>query len=151
ISTNMAGRGGDIRLGDGIAELGGLNVIGMNRHEGRRIDHQLRGGAGRQGDPGRARVFVPAGGGLLVRYGTGNPRLHYDREEVQRLVEGQNLEIRRFLTKYESVVEGQRRDLAVKRDAILRDATLGERERAAALSAIDDLWSDHLAAVAELR
>jgi preprotein translocase subunit SecA len=151
ISTNMAGRGVDIRLGEGVAELGGLYVIGTNRHEARRIDHQLRGRAGRQGDPGQSRFFISVQDDLLVKYGIGDQRLHYDAESIQRTVEGQNLEIRRFLSKYESVVEGQRRDLAMRREEILHDGSREEGERMAALSAIDDLWSDHLAAVAELR
>jgi len=151
ISTNMAGRGVDIRLGEGVAELGGLYVIGTNRHEARRIDHQLRGRAGRQGDPGQSRFFISLQDDLLVKFGIGDQRLHYDAESIQRTVEGQNLEIRRFLSKYESVVEGQRRDLAMRREEILHDGSREEGERMAALSAIDDLWSDHLAAVAELR
>jgi preprotein translocase subunit SecA len=69
ISTNMAGRGVDIRLGDGVAALGGLQVIGTNRHESRRIDHQLRGRAGRQGDPGGSQFFVSLEDDLLVKYG----------------------------------------------------------------------------------
>src|SRR6185437_13149915 len=68
VSTNMAGRGTDIRLGDGAAELGGLNVIGANKHESRRIDNQLRGRAGRQGDPGSSRFFVSLEDDLVVRY-----------------------------------------------------------------------------------
>lgn len=151
ISTNMAGRGVDIQLGDGVAALGGLYVIGTNRHEARRIDHQLRGRAGRQGDPGRSRFFISREDDLLVKYGIGDQRLHHDAESIQRTVEGQNLEIRRFLAKYESVIEGQRRDLAVRREEVLHDASCEEGERIATLTAIDDLWSDHLAAVAELR
>jgi preprotein translocase subunit SecA len=74
ISTNMAGRGTDIRLGDGVAALGGLYVIGTNRHESRRIDNQLRGRAGRQGDPGCSRFFVSLEDPLLVKYGGLDPR-----------------------------------------------------------------------------
>src|SRR5439155_10450803 len=90
ISTNMAGRGVDIQLGEDVAELGGLYVIGTNRHESRRIDNQLRGRAGRQGDPGASRFFVSLQDDLLVRYGMGQERLAYGVEEIQRLVEGQN-------------------------------------------------------------
>src|SRR5882762_5555461 len=104
ISTNMAGRGVDIQLGDGVAELGGLYVIGTNRHESRRVDNQLRGRAGRQGDPGASRFFVSLEDDLLVRYAADNPRYAQDSESIQRIVEGQNLQIRRFLHKYESVV-----------------------------------------------
>ena len=150
ISTNMAGRGVDIQLGEGVSELGGLYVIGMNKHESRRIDHQLRGRAGRQGDPGRSRFFLSLEDDLLVRHGIGDPRLDHDAESIQRLVEGQNLEIRRFLEKYEAVIEGQRQRWQERRQAILtRDAP--ELNRMVALTTIDDLWSDYLAAITELR
>src|SRR6185295_770913 len=69
ISTNMAGRGTDIKLGGGVAALGGLYVIGTNRHESRRIDNQLRGRAGRQGDPGCSRFFISLEDALMVKYG----------------------------------------------------------------------------------
>ncbi len=150
VSTNMAGRGVDIRLGEGVAELGGLYVIGMNRHESRRIDHQLRGRSGRQGDPGRSRFFISREDDLMVQHGIENVKLHHDAESIQRLVEGQNLEIRRFLSKYESVIEGQRQHIQERRQAILT-GDLPELERLVSLTTIDDLWSDHLAGVAELR
>jgi preprotein translocase subunit SecA len=150
ISTNMAGRGVDIRLGQGVAELGGLYVAGMNKHESRRIDHQLRGRAGRQGDPGRSRFFISLEDDLLVRHGIGDERLHHDAESIQRLVEGQNLEIRRFLQKYEAVIEGQRQRLQERRQQILTGDE-PEFDRMVALVTIDDLWSDHLAAITELR
>jgi preprotein translocase subunit SecA len=150
ISTNMAGRGVDIRLGDGVAELGGLYVIGTNRHESRRIDHQLRGRAGRQGDPGRSRFFISLEDDLLVRFGIADRRLGYDAEGIQRRVEGQNLEIRTFLAKYEGVVEGERQHIQARRQAIL-ESEGPELERRVALTTMDDLWSEFLAAVAELR
>jgi preprotein translocase subunit SecA len=153
ISTNMAGRGTDIPLGKGVAERGGLFVIGTNRHESRRIDNQLRGRAGRQGDPGGSRFFISLEDDLLVKYGVDNPRLHYDAESIQRLVEGQNLDIRQFLHKYESVIEGQRLAIQERRQAILMGATpsSSELERLVSLNTIDDLWSEHLAAVKELQ
>ena len=147
ISTNMAGRGTDIRLGEGVAALGGLYVIGTNRHESRRIDHQLRGRAGRQGDPGQSRFFVSMEDNLVEKYGGSDP------DEMQRRAEGQNLEIRLFLEKYESAIEGQRMKLAGLRQAILT----GERpcgselERLVSLRTIDELWSEHLSEVVELR
>ncbi len=150
ISTNMAGRGVDIQLGEGVTELGGLYVIGTNRHESRRIDNQLRGRAGRQGDPGRSRFFISLEDDLLVRYGIGDQRLNYDAEGIQRLVEGQNLEIRSFLAKYEGVVEGERQQIQARRQAIL-ESPEPELERTVALTTIDDLWSEFLSAVAELR
>jgi preprotein translocase subunit SecA len=150
ISTNMAGRGVDIQLGDGVTDLGGLYVIGTNRHESRRIDHQLRGRAGRQGDPGRSRFFISREDDLLVKYGIGDARAQHDAESIQRLVEGQNLEIRRFLAKYEAVIEGQRQRIQERRQRTLT-AHMDAVERMVELTTIDDLWSDHLAAVAELR
>ena len=150
ISTNMAGRGVDIKLGEGVAELGGLFVIGTNRHEARRIDYQLRGRAGRQGDPGCSRFFISREDDLLVQYGIQDQRMSYDAESIQRLVEGQNLDIRKFLTKYESVIEGQRQLMQVRRQEILT-SELPELERVVSLTTIDDLWSDHLGAVSELR
>jgi preprotein translocase subunit SecA len=150
ISTNMAGRGVDIQLGEGVADLGGLFVIGTNRHESRRIDHQLRGRSGRQGDPGQSRFFVSLEDDLLVRYGIEDARYRHDAESIQRLVEGQNLDIRKFLVKYEGVIEGQRQRLQERRQAALT-SDLPELERLVSLATIDDLWADHLAAVAELR
>jgi preprotein translocase subunit SecA len=149
ISTNMAGRGTDIQLGPGVAELGGLHVIGANRHESRRIDNQLRGRAGRQGDPGSSEFFVSFQDDLLLKYGAENP----DIENVQRIAEGQNLEIRRFLHKYESVIEGQRQKIQQRRKALLTGEipALSELERIVSLRAIDDLWADYLATITDLR
>jgi preprotein translocase subunit SecA len=150
ISTNMAGRGVDIQLGPGVAELGGLLVIGTNRHESRRIDHQLRGRAGRQGDPGQSRFLISLEDDLLVRFGIENAKYRHDAESIQRLVEGQNLEIRHFLAKYEAVIEGQRQRIQERRQSILTPDT-PELDRMVALTTIDDLWAEHLAAVSELR
>ncbi len=149
ISTNMAGRGTDIQLGPGVAEIGGLHVIGTNRHESRRIDNQLRGRAGRQGDPGSSEFFVSLEDDLLVKYGAESE----DIESVQRIAEGQNLEIRRFLQKYESVIEGQRQKIQQRRQAILTGETPvpSELERVVALRTIDDLWADYLATITDLR
>jgi preprotein translocase subunit SecA len=153
ISTNMAGRGTDIPLGRGVAELGGLYVIGTNRHESRRIDNQLRGRAGRQGDPGSSRFYISLQDDLLVKYGIDDAGLHHDPESIQRLVEGQNLDIRQFLHKYESVIEGQRQAIQERRQAILMGAIpcSSELERLVSLTTLDDLWAEHLAAVGELR
>jgi len=153
ISTNMAGRGTDIKLGDGVAELGGLYVIGTNRHESRRIDNQLRGRAGRQGDPGCSRFFVSLEDDLLVRYGIDNPLFRHEPDRIQRVVEGQNLQLRLFLQKYESVIEGQRLAIQGRRQEILADSnpSASEIERLLRLTTIDDLWAEYLAAVTELR
>jgi preprotein translocase subunit SecA len=153
ISTNMAGRGTDIQLAHGVAELGGLHVIGTNRHESRRIDNQLRGRAGRQGDPGSSEFFVSLQDDLLLKYGAENPGIEPDIESVQRIAEGQNLEIRRFLHKYESATEGQRQKIQQRRQAILTGETpcSSELERLVSLRTIDDLWADYLATITDLR
>ncbi len=153
ISTNMAGRGTDIKLGEGVRELGGLYVIGTNRHESRRIDNQLRGRAGRQGDPGNSRFFVSFEDDLLVRYGIDDPNFSHDPESIQRLIEGQQLDIRIFLQKYERATEGRRLAVQERRQAIL-DGTApcrSELERLVSLTTIDDLWAEYLSALAELR
>jgi preprotein translocase subunit SecA len=149
----MAGRGVDIQLGPGVAELGGLHVIGTNRHESRRIDNQLRGRAGRQGDPGSSRFFVSYEDALMVKYGAANASLEHTPDSIQRVAEGQNLDIRLFLRKYEWVLEGQRLTLQQRRQDVLTGAVpcASETERLVTLTTIDDLWSDYLAAVAELR
>ncbi len=149
ISTNMAGRGVDIKLGEGVAELGGLYVIGTTRQESRRIDHQLRGRSGRQGDPGRSRFFVSLEDDLLVRF-QGEDTTFPGAETLQRRMEGQNLETRIFLDKYESVVEGQRQRIQERREALLHSQG-PELERLAGLRTIDDLWSAYLESVADLR
>jgi preprotein translocase subunit SecA len=153
ISTNMAGRGVDIRLGPGVADLGGLHVIGTNRHESRRIDHQLRGRAGRQGDPGSSQFFVSREDPLVVKYADNDPGLRTPCDALQRIAEGQSFDIRLFLRKYESLVEGQRLELLERRQAVLAGAQpcRSELERLITLATIDDLWSDYLAAANELR
>jgi preprotein translocase subunit SecA len=170
ISTNMAGRGTDIQLGPGVAELGGLYVIGMNKHESRRIDNQLRGRAGRQGDPGSSRFFISRQDDLLQRYGADEPLLANDPDAIQRMVESQNLNIRKFLNKYESIVEAQRQitqrrrqeilmgesaaDIEGEADEIDEDDTsvrMTETERLVRLTTIDDLWADYLAEIADFR
>ena len=178
VSTNMAGRGTDILLGgnppkdrEKVVKLGGLYVIGTTRHEARRIDNQLRGRAGRQGDPGASRFFISLDDDLLVRFGIAdNP----DIDSVQRTAEGQNLEIRQTLWKYDCAVEYHRREVyGLRREILLSpgwslrsmapeeqyrvlvraigEDTLEETGRQLALAIIDDLWADYLANVAELK
>jgi len=153
ISTNMAGRGTDIRLGAGAAELGGLCVIGTQKHESRRIDNQLRGRSGRQGDPGASRFFVSLEDDLLVKYGDLNPELGRDPDTVQRLVEGHHLDARMFMQKYDLPVEGQRHRIHTYRQSVLEGKTGCESdlERLVTLRTIDDLWADYLARIAEFR
>ena len=152
ISTNMAGRGTDIQLGPGAADLGGLYVIGTNRHESVRIDNQLRGRAGRQGDPGCSRFFVSYQDELLVKYGI-NDETNSTPAEIQRRIEGQLLDVRQFLNKYERVAEGQRLAIQMRRQDLLDGSTPcgSELERLASLITIDDLWAEYLSALAEIR
>ena len=151
ISTNMAGRGVDIRLGAGVAALGGLHVIGTNRHDSRRIDHQLRGRAGRQGDPGSSRFFVSAEDPLMLKFGEGDAGRTPD--QLQRIAEGRNLDIRLFLRKYEHVIEGQRLSMRARREDVLTSSPADPLplEALVRLATLDDLWADYVAAVSELR
>ena len=153
ISTNMAGRGTDIRLGEGVPALGGLYVIGTNRHESRRIDNQLRGRAGRQGDPGCSRFFISLEDPLMVKYADLDPRYRDDPESIQRLVEGQHLDQREFLHRYDLPVEGQRHKIHTYRQSLL-DGTIACRsglEQQISLRVIDDLWADYLARLEDFR
>jgi preprotein translocase subunit SecA len=150
ISTNMAGRGTDIKLGPGVSELGGLYVIGTTKHESRRIDNQLRGRAGRQGDPGCSRFFLSLEDDLLIKYHDLNPRYNNDPDSLQRLIEGQHLDTRIMLNKYEMPIEGQRNRIQTYRQSILASDLPG-LERTATLRAIDDAWSDYLSQVGEYR
>ena len=137
IATNMAGRGADIKLGEGVKELGGLAVIGTERHESRRIDNQLRGRAGRQGDPGFSQFCVSFEDDLMVRFGTDRAKEMLQRvgfsddmsirngmlsnaiESAQKRVEGNNFDIRKTLLQYDDVINQQREVIYEKRNAIL--------------------------------
>jgi len=137
IATNMAGRGTDIKLGEGVKELGGLCVIGSERHESRRIDNQLRGRSGRQGDPGFTQFCVSFEDELMVRFGTARAkgmlqRLGFDGdmaienkmitktiESAQKQVEGNNFDIRKTLLEYDDVINNQRNIIYGKRNEIL--------------------------------
>ncbi len=137
IATNMAGRGTDIVLGDGVAELGGLYVVGTERHESRRIDNQLRGRSGRQGDPGESRFYLSFEDDLMRVFGgermqTWMQRLGVDDEtpleskmvsrqieSAQSRVEGYNFDSRRYVVEYDDVVNRQREVIYEERDRIL--------------------------------
>ncbi|MBU5267193.1 preprotein translocase subunit SecA [Virgibacillus proomii] len=126
IATNMAGRGTDIKLGEGIVELGGLAVIGTERHESRRIDNQLRGRSGRQGDPGVSQFYLSMEDELMRRFGSDNLRSMMDRlgmddsqpieskmvsravESAQKRVEGNNFDARKTVLAYDDVLREQR-------------------------------------------
>ena len=151
ISTNMAGRGVDIRLGAGVAALGGLHVIGTNRHDSRRIDHQLRGRAGRQGDPGSSQFFVSREDPLVVKYRRTTPGVsirsaaaHCRRAEPRHPAVPAEVRVGGRGT-----AAGDRGRAAGR--ALGLAASPSERTRLVHLAVIDDLWSDYLAAVSELR
>lgn len=137
ISTNMAGRGTDIKLGEGVAELGGLHILGTERHESRRIDNQLRGRSGRQGDQGSSRFYLSLEDDLLRIFGAERISSVMDRigmeegqpiehglisraiENAQRKVEGQNFEIRKHLLEYDDVMNKQREVIYKQRKDVL--------------------------------
>ena len=168
VSTQMAGRGTDIRLGEGVAGLGGLYVVGTGRHESSRLDDQLRGRAGRQGDPGGSVFLTSAQDELVRRYA---PAAAGDAEWVlghaQRVAEGVTLEIHRNTWRYNELVERQRGLLLAHRDRVLRtdaankalagrrpeldDETFARAARLVTLYHLDRAWADHLAFLADLR
>ena len=136
IATNMAGRGTDIKLGPGVAELGGLAVLGSERHESRRIDNQLRGRSGRQGDPGFSRFYVSLDDELMVRFGTERVQGVFNQlgdqaieskmvskaiESAQKRVEGMNFDIRKTLLEYDDVLRQQRETIYEQRDEVLEN------------------------------
>ncbi|MDT3993864.1 preprotein translocase subunit SecA, partial [Mammaliicoccus fleurettii] len=156
IATNMAGRGTDIKLGDGVVELGGLAVIGTERHESRRIDDQLRGRSGRQGDVGRSRFYLSLQDELMVRFGSermqslmGKLGMNDDTpieskmvsravESAQKRVEGNNFDARKRLLEYDDVLRkqreiiyGERNDIIEKEDVqdIVKDMIKSSLER----------------------
>jgi preprotein translocase subunit SecA len=130
--------------------LGGLYVIGTNKHESRRIDNQLRGRAGRQGDPGCSQFFISREDDLMVKYAELNPRYRNDPDTLQRLVEGQHLNTRIFLHGYDVPIEGQRNKIHTYRQEVL-EGDMPEREKRITLRTIDDEWADYLDRVSEYR
>ena len=144
IATNMAGRGTDIKLGEGVKDLGGLVVLGTERHESRRIDNQLRGRAGRQGDPGYSQFFISFEDELMRRFGTDKIKnmiqaIGYDEtqplrskmfsrsiESAQKKVEGNNYDMRKSLLDYDNIVSEQRKIVYEKRNAILDAEEMSE-------------------------
>ena len=137
IATNMAGRGTDIKLGEGVKELGGLKIIGTERHESRRIDNQLRGRAGRQGDPGESRFFISLEDDLMRLFGSEKTMKIIDAlgldedepiepgmlgkaiEHAQKKVEGNNFAIRKHLLDYDEVMNEQREIIYGERRRVL--------------------------------
>ena len=162
IATNMAGRGTDIKLSDEIRDLGGLCVVGTERHESRRIDNQLRGRSGRQGDPGYTQFFVSMKDDLMVRFGSdrigtmmqsmglGDQAIQsktFTRSigTAQKRVEGNNFDIRKNLLQYDDVMNNQREIIYGKRNQILDNESIHEMVLTTFRHHVEDLVKAHLA------
>jgi preprotein translocase subunit SecA len=162
ISTNMAGRGTDIKLGEGVAELGGLHILGTERHESRRIDNQLRGRSGRQGDNGSSRFYLSLEDDLLRIFGAERISGIMDRigieedqpiehkyisraiENAQKRVEGQNFDIRKHLLDYDDVMNRQRKVIYEQRKKVLRGEDLWTDINEMVEEIVDDLLSEFM-------
>ena len=162
IATNMAGRGTDIKLSDEIRKIGGLCVVGTERHESRRIDNQLRGRSGRQGDPGYTQFFVSMKDDLMVRFGSdrigtmmsnmglGDQAIQSKTftssiGTAQKRVEGNNFDIRKSLLQYDDVMNNQREIIYEKRNKILDSDSIHEMVLTTFRQHISDLVNSHLA------
>ncbi|TYS69897.1 preprotein translocase subunit SecA [Sutcliffiella horikoshii] len=155
IATNMAGRGTDIKLGEGVTEVGGLAVIGTERHESRRIDNQLRGRSGRQGDPGVTQFYLSMEDELMRRFGSDNMKTMMERlgmddtqpiqskmvsravESAQKRVEGNNFDARKQLLQYDDVLRQQREVIYKQRFEVLDSENLREVVERMLVSAIE--------------
>ena len=162
ISTNMAGRGTDIKLGEGVAELGGLHILGTERHESRRIDNQLRGRSGRQGDMGSSRFYLSLEDDLLRIFGAERISSIMDKigieenqpiehkmiskaiENAQKRVEGQNFDIRKHLLEYDDVMNRQRQVIYEQRKKVLRGEDLWKDIEEMTEELVDDLIPDYI-------
>ena len=163
ISTNMAGRGTDIKLGEGVRELGGLCVIGTERHESRRIDNQLRGRSGRQGDPGESQFYLSLEDELMRRFGSERIKAFLDRfieedndvviksrmltnqvESAQRRVEGNNYDTRKQVLQYDDVMREQREIIYAERyDVITAERDLAPEIKAMIKRTIERTVNSH--------
>ena len=168
IATNMAGRGTDIKLSDEVKALGGLCVIGTERHESRRIDNQLRGRSGRQGDPGMSQFCVSFEDDLMVRFGTERAKsmlqkVGFDGEQslrspmfakmiesAQRRVEGNNFDVRKQLLQYDDVINNQRTIIYEKRNEILDAESIYDTILNNFLNYVEELVMSHLIETDEL-
>ena len=161
IATNMAGRGTDIKINDEVRELGGLFVIGTERHESRRIDNQLRGRSGRQGDPGASQFCISFEDELMVRFGADRTKGMLERvgftdeqairnkmfsntiESAQKRVEGNNFDIRKNLLQYDNVVNQQRLEIYEKRNRIIDSESIHDLVLESFKNHILDVVEDH--------
>jgi preprotein translocase subunit SecA len=167
IATNMAGRGTDIKLGEGVKEVGGLCVFGTERHESRRIDNQLRGRSGRQGDPGYTRFYTSSEDQLMIRFGgdTFKKRLDYairltncgDESipleskmftrlvtNAQQRIEGANYDSRKNVLKYDDVIRFQRESFYSQRMHIIRDKSIENIARSMMKKAVESICYSHM-------
>ena len=169
IATNMAGRGTDIKLGEGVRELGGLCVIGTERHESRRIDNQLRGRSGRQGDPGYTQFYVSFEDDLMIRFGsykyrgmlanlgfTGeqaiqNKMFSKTVESAQTKVEGNNFDVRKQLLNYDDVMNNQRNIIYTKRNEILDNESIHDSVLGGFKDYISNIVNSHLIETTKLK
>lgn len=165
IATNMAGRGTDIKLGEGVTELGGLKIIGTERHESRRIDNQLRGRAGRQGDPGESKFYLSLEDDLMRLFGSEKMMKVYKAlkvpegheiqdksvskqiEKAQKRIESNNFGIRRNLLDYDKVNNEQREEIYKERRRVLD----GESMRDVIYKMINDVVKDDVEMVAGIK
>ncbi len=162
ISTNMAGRGTDIKLGDGVADLGGLHILGTERHESRRIDNQLRGRTGRQGDKGSSRFYLSLEDDLLRIFGAERISSVMDRigvedgqpiehnliskaiESAQKRVEGQNFDIRKHLLEFDDVMNRQREIIYRQRRDVLIGKDLWQIVNETLEEVVEDLVDEYM-------
>ena len=162
VATNMAGRGTDIKLGEGVRELGGLCVIGTERHESRRIDNQLRGRSGRQGDPGYTQFYIAMDDELMRRFGSDRMQVLLqsvgmsDEMEIrskvftnsvasaQKRVEGNNYDMRKSVLEYDDVMNNQREVIYKKRNSILDKDSIHEDILESIYNHVADTVESHL-------
>lgn len=165
IATNMAGRGTDIKLGEGVTDLGGLKIIGTERHESRRIDNQLRGRSGRQGDPGMSRFYISLEDDLMRIFGSERLATVVDKlglsdddaieskmvtgaiESAQKKVEGNNFDIRKNVVKYDDVMNKQREIIYKQRQTVLEGANIKDQIETMIQDVIYDAVSSHISGV----
>ncbi|HTB23431.1 MAG TPA: preprotein translocase subunit SecA [bacterium] len=167
IATNMAGRGTDIQLGPGVADLGGLHVLGTERNESRRVDNQLRGRSGRQGDPGSSRFYISLEDDLMRIFGSDklqgmmgtlgmtddeaieHPWINKSIERAQKSVEGHNFDIRKRLLEYDDVMNRQREVVYSRRQALLEGEDIREDVAAMVLDQAESHFALHVPAEAD--
>jgi preprotein translocase subunit SecA len=165
IATNMAGRGTDIKLGEGVVDLGGLKILGTERHESRRIDNQLRGRSGRQGDPGESRFYICLEDDLMRIFGSERLGGMIDKlglqeedaieskmvsgaiESAQRKVEGNNFDVRKNVVKYDDVMNKQREVIYKQRQEVLMGANIKDQIQTMIRDVIEGSVNTHISGV----